>query len=101
MSGGCCIIVEVDESVLSRKGIIRNLTSSDDTRDTIWILGGIDQTEERNFFLCRDIVRAIESLTATMMPNINNDSILFTDGHLSYPPVAKNLNFRHRIVLSY
>ena len=33
-----------------------------------------------------------------MMPNINNDSILFADGHSSYPPVARNLNFRHHIV---
>ena len=32
------------------------------------------------------------------MPNINNDSILFADGHSSYPPVARNLNFRHHIV---
>ena len=33
-----------------------------------------------------------------MMPNINNDSILFTDGHPSYSFVARNLNFRHYIV---
>ena len=37
--GGCGIIVEVDEGVLSHKGNIRNPAGSDDTRDTIWILG--------------------------------------------------------------
>ena len=50
VSGGCCIIVEAYKSILSRKGIIRNPTSADDTENTIWILGGIDQTEKRNFF---------------------------------------------------
>ena len=98
MLEGCGIIFEVDESVFSRFGIIRNLTGAGDTRDTIWILGGIDRTKKRNFFLRRVTVRTIGSLIAATMPNIKNDSILFTDGLPSYPSVAKNLNFRHKIV---
>ena len=47
--GGCGITIEVDESVLSRKGIIINSTSVDDTGDTIWILGGIDQNRREKF----------------------------------------------------
>ena len=93
--GGCGIIVEVDESVLSRKGIIRNPAGADDTKDTVWILGGIDRTEKRNFFLCGVTGRTIGSLTVAMMPNIKNDSILFTEGH---PSAAQNLNFRHQII---
>ena len=98
MLRGCGIIVEAGERVLSRKGIIRNPTSADNTRDTIWILGGIDQTKERKSFLCRDAVRTIGSLIAIMVPNIKNDSILFTNRHPLYPSIARNLNFKHKIV---
>ena len=81
-----------------RKGFIRNPTGADDTRITIWILGGIDRTKEKSFFRCRVTDRTINSLIATMMPNINDISILFTDGHPLYPSVVRNLNFRHHII---
>ncbi|KAG0441006.1 hypothetical protein DMUE_1364 [Dictyocoela muelleri] len=47
--GGLNSIVQVEETVISRRGIIRNPSYIDDeTPDTIWILGAID-ISNRNF----------------------------------------------------
>lgn len=93
------IIVEVDESVLSRRGIIRNPTSTDDTvQDTVWILGGVDRTDEHNFFLVRVPDRTVESFTEAMRGRIVRGSRLYTDGHASYPQTARNLGLIHRTV---
>ncbi|KAG0438212.1 hypothetical protein DMUE_3230 [Dictyocoela muelleri] len=44
--------VEVDETVLSRRGIIRNPTiQSDEVRDTVWRLGAIENTPEKIYHL--------------------------------------------------
>ena len=52
--GGPGIIVKVDKSVLSRRGVVCCTTTSDDTiLNTFWILSGIDRTPQRNFFLAR------------------------------------------------
>jgi len=97
--GGPGINVEVDETVLSRRGVIRNPTRLDDTtRDTVWIVGAIDNSERRNFFLSRINNRQIETLTNVLEGVINTDSILISDGHPSYPSVARNLGFTHRVV---
>ena len=49
--GGIGVVVEVDETVLSRRGVISNPTSlSDEQKDTVWIVGCIDNTPQRNFF---------------------------------------------------
>ena len=61
--GGASIIVEVDESVLSHRGIIINPTSTGDTRDTIRILGGLDKTNESNFFMVCVLDRTFVPLT--------------------------------------
>jgi hypothetical protein len=43
---GFNVIVEVDETVLSRKGINRETTSTDDsTPSTGWIVGDVDHTK--------------------------------------------------------
>ena len=50
--GGLKIKVEADETVLSRRGVITCLTSlEDDVRDTVWILGVIEETTDKHFFL--------------------------------------------------
>jgi hypothetical protein len=42
------MIVEVDETVHSRKGIIKKPTTLDETRrDTVWIIGGIYNFDEK------------------------------------------------------
>ncbi|KAG0438537.1 hypothetical protein DMUE_3026, partial [Dictyocoela muelleri] len=93
-------IVEVDESVICRKGIIRNPKSTDDDKtETIWILGGIDNTDSRNFFVKRIKYREIDTLTPAMYGLICVGSRLHTDGHPSYPGVASNLSLRHKVLI--
>lgn len=97
--GGDNIIVEVDETVLSRRGIIRNPTSYDENmQDTVWIVGAIDNTNEKNFFLKRVDNRRITTITDCLRGSINLGSVLVSDGHASYPSVARNLNLVHHVV---
>ena len=50
--GGLGATVEVDESVICRRGTIRNPKSIDDnTADTVWIFGAIDNTPEKKIIL--------------------------------------------------
>ncbi|KAG0434470.1 hypothetical protein DMUE_5170 [Dictyocoela muelleri] len=98
--GGPGRIVEVDESVICRKGVIRNPTSTDDDKpETTIILGGIDNTDARNFFVKRIKKREIDTLTGAMNRLIGVGSCLHTDGHPSYPGVALNLSLQHKVVI--
>ncbi|KCZ74389.1 hypothetical protein H311_04646, partial [Anncaliia algerae PRA109] len=84
--GGMKVIVECDETVLSRRGIIRNPTSMDSKRrDTVWILGVIDNTNERNFFIERITERTVETISRSLENKILLGSIFTTDGYPSYP----------------
>lgn len=97
--GGEGIDVEIDETVLSRRGIVRNPTSFESNRnDTIWILGAIENSPSKNFFISRIPDRTITSITNALQGIIRNDVNLLTDGHPSYPSVARNLNCVHRNV---
>jgi len=97
--GGPNVIVEVDESVICRRGVIKCPTSIDDnTRDTVWIVGGIENTGERNFFVKRVSDRKINTLTHLLENEMAVGSILTTDGYPSYPEVANRLSFRHSVV---
>ncbi|KAG0441833.1 hypothetical protein DMUE_0763 [Dictyocoela muelleri] len=98
--GGPGVIVEVDESVICRKGIIRSPTCIDDeTPETTWILGGIENTSQRNFFVKKVDNRAISVLTKAMEGLIGVGSTLHTDGHPSYPRVSANLSVHHKVVI--
>lgn len=95
--GGLNRVVEIDESVLSRRGVISNPTStSDTTPDTVWILGGIDC--DGNFFLKRVANRTVTELTNAMYDVVLVGSKLHTDGFASYPRVAANIGVKHRTV---
>lgn len=97
--GGHGIVVEADETVLSRRGIIVSPTStSDERRDTIWILGAIDNTDAKNFFIKRIENRKIESISEAFEGVIKVGSLLYTDGYRSYPQAAENLGLVHSIV---
>jgi hypothetical protein len=97
--GGPGKIVQADESVICRRGKIRNPTSEDDSRpDTVWILGIVDASDPTNFYVTRVENRSVECLTAALEGRIGVGSILHTDGHPSYPGVARNLGLIHRVV---
>ncbi|WUR02938.1 DDE-TNP-IS1595 domain-containing protein [Vairimorpha necatrix] len=97
--GGPGQVVQVDESVICRRGKIRSPTSSDDfIRDTVWILGIIDAQNPSNFYITRVENRTIECLTAALEGRICVGSVLHSDGHPSYPGVAENLCLSHQVV---
>jgi hypothetical protein len=97
--GGDGINVEVDETVLSRRGIIRNPTNFEaNRRDTIWMIGAIDNSASKNFYIARIPDRTVNSITETLRGVIHNNVTLLTDGHPSYPSVARNLSCNHRVV---
>lgn len=97
--GGPGLVVEVDETVLSRRGVIRSPTStSDTTADTVWIVGAIDNTPSKNFFLKRVENRKVNTLTNVLDGVIRVGSLLYTDGYPSYPRVADNLTLEHHVV---
>ncbi|KAG0437747.1 hypothetical protein DMUE_3510 [Dictyocoela muelleri] len=97
--GGLGKTVEADETVLSRRGIIRYPTSTDDdVKDTVWILGVIDSVDKNQFFLKRVINRQINTLTDALIGKIGVCSKLNTDGYPSYPGVADNLCLEHEVV---
>lgn len=97
--GGLGCVVEADETVLSRRGIIASPTSfSDLRRDTIWILGVIDNTPNKNFFIKRIPDRTIESITTALEGVVRCGSRFYTDGYPSYPRVAENLSLNHSVV---
>lgn len=95
--GGEGVIVEIDESVLSRRGIVRNPTTlSDEVADTVWILGCIDAS--RNFHVVQVENRTIDTIYNVLRSIIRPGSVLHTDGYASYPEVARRLNCLHRVV---
>lgn len=97
--GGEGMLIEIDETVISRRGIIRNPTSTDDTvRDTVWIVGAVDNTPSKNFYLTRVENRTIEVLAEALRNRFLPGSTLHSDGHPSYPAVSRNLEVVHRVV---
>lgn len=97
--GGLGCPVQVDETVLSRRGIIRSPTSTDDnTRDTVWIIGAVDPNNVKQFYLQRVVNRQINTLTQALERVIHVGSKMYSDGHPSYPRVATNIGVDHFIV---
>jgi hypothetical protein len=96
---GVEVEVEVDETVLCRRGIIRNPTSNEDeVADTVWILGIVEKYDKSKFFVVRVPDRKIETITRVLESKIGVGSILVSDGHPSYPGVARNLGLTHLVV---
>lgn len=97
--GGIGQQVQVDETVLSRRGVIRSPTSTDDeTRDTVWIVGVVEPNNVKRFVLRRVVNRRIGTLTDALGDVIHVGSKMLTDGHPSYPGVANNIGTDHHIV---
>lgn len=96
--GGLGKIVEIDETVLCRRGIIRYPTSTEDLCfDTVWILGIIDRNTN-NFYVKRIKDRKIKTISEVLEEIVGIGSILYSDGYPSYPSVADNLHLIHHVV---
>jgi hypothetical protein len=91
--------VEVDETVLCNRGIIRNPTfNEDEVADTVWILGIVEKYDKSKFFVVRIPDRKIETITRVIESKIGLCSILVRDGHPRYPGVARNPGLTHLVV---
>jgi len=97
--GGLGCRIQLDETVVSRKGKIRSPTTVDDNlTDTIWLFGGVSEEDKSDFFIQIIPNRKIATLTKVINKYIKPNSILITDGYPSYPGVAAELNMNHKIV---
>jgi hypothetical protein len=91
--------VQLDESVISRLGKIRSPTSTDDNvSQTIWLFGGIDESNKKKFFMKIVPNRQAITLKNVVEQFVHPGSILVTDGYPSYPVVACSLNMSHFVV---
>ncbi|KAF0987680.1 hypothetical protein HZS_1437 [Henneguya salminicola] len=83
--GGLNVIVEVDETALSQRGIIREPTSTDDsTPRTVWIVGLIDHSTEKNYYLKQVANRKITTLSRLFEDAIYIEANFF--GWISFIP---------------
>jgi len=97
--GGPNVEVEVDETVICRSGLIRSPSLADDNIiNTLWLLGGIEKNNQRNFFIKIIQNRQTEHLTEVLSQYLKPGTILSTDGYPSYIKTALNLGMEHRIV---
>ncbi|WUR04296.1 DDE-TNP-IS1595 domain-containing protein [Vairimorpha necatrix] len=91
--------VQVDETVLCRRGTIRVPSRADDgIKDTVWILGLIEAVDRKKFCIVQVPDRKINTLTKIIEDIVLPGSVLISDGHPSYPGVAANLKLKHIIV---
>jgi hypothetical protein len=75
--GGPGVKVDVDESVLCRRGIIRNPTSwGDEIADTFWVLGIVENYDKSKFYVTKIPNRTVETLTRVLENKIVVGSIL-------------------------
>ncbi|KAG0439309.1 hypothetical protein DMUE_2520 [Dictyocoela muelleri] len=95
---GPVFIVDVDESVICMKYHLYPTSTDDNIKYSIWIIGGIEKTPEGKFFVQVIKDRRINTLSEALEGLIVTRSILYTDGHLSYPAIAENICLEHRVV---
>lgn len=97
--GGENAVFQVDETAVCRRRLVRNPSSElDEIRDTVWLIGIIN---ENNFSEIRLEVlpnRRIDTLTDFFQRNINPGSIIKSDGYPSYPQSVANINCFHVVV---
>ncbi|KAG0439059.1 hypothetical protein DMUE_2694 [Dictyocoela muelleri] len=97
--GGLNTKLQADETVLSRRGIIRCPTKTDDeTPGTIWILGVIDVSDKQKFLLKRVENRQVTTLVDILKQYVEPFGTFVTDGYPSYPGVTEELSLEHIIV---
>lgn len=97
--GGNGIVFQVDETAVCRRRLIRNPTSHEfSTRDTVWLIGIIQEDNPRNLILEVLPNRKVETLTDFFSRNILSGSIIKSDGYPSYPRAINNAGCVHRVI---
>ncbi|KAG0435390.1 hypothetical protein DMUE_4750, partial [Dictyocoela muelleri] len=97
--GGPGIKVQIDETAICRGKIIINPSSTLDDDDEIqWLVGGIEETEEKIFFLVIVPNREVENIYGVLENNVLPGSIIITDEFSSYPRAVRMFGSEHKIV---
>ncbi|KRH92137.1 putative transposable element, partial [Pseudoloma neurophilia] len=100
--GGPGKVVELDETVITRRGVIRVPSTFDDENtvrtDLTWLFGGIERGEPDRFFLIVVQNRRSETLKQHIEANINEGTKIVTDGYSSYPSAIDRNKYQHEIV---
>lgn len=97
--GGWNRRVQVDETVISRLGIIDCPShASDNIYRSVWLVGGIEEDDRNYFFL--EIVpdRTIETIKNLFQRKLASGTTVVTDGYPSYPAAVRSLQMEHIIV---
>lgn len=98
--GGNGIVIQIDETAICRGRLITNPSNAhDNIPNTTWLVGGVCETEEREFFLKIVPSRTADILYEVFVDNILINTIIRTDGYPSYPSSVRNFGSEHQIVL--
>ncbi|KAG0425998.1 hypothetical protein DMUE_6001 [Dictyocoela muelleri] len=99
--GGPGIRVQIDETAICRGKIITNPSNTLDgerNNEIQWLIGGIEETDEKRIFLMIIPNREITTFYNVLLKHVNIGSIVITDGHPSYPSAVSQFNSHHIIV---
>lgn len=96
--GGFGSVWQVDETAVCRRGIITNPTSlEEEVRDTIWIIGIIEEnSRELRMEVLPD--RRVNTFSDFFVRNLLPGTTIKSDGYPSYPQAVRNANCNHIVV---
>lgn len=91
--GGEGIVVEVDECKLGKRKYNRGHRV-----EGVWVLGGVERTQERKVFLMAVADRSADTLLGVLSRHVKPGSIVMTDLWRGYTGLGPWLNAEHRTV---
>jgi transposase-like protein len=91
--GGQDIVVEIDETKLGKRKYNRGHRV-----DGVWIVAGVEKTEQRKVFLIRVQNRKADTLLGIISRYVLSGSIVHTDMHKGYAQIQSSLGFIHNTV---
>jgi hypothetical protein len=98
-TGGAEVRFQIDETAVCRRGLVRNPTSTElVSRDTVWLLGLIQEDNHENLILEVLPDRTVSTLTDFFSRNVLPGSIIKSDGYPSYPRAIENSGCVHVII---
>lgn len=97
--GGKGFQIQIDETAICNGLIIKNPSSTLDTKNNVqWIIGGVDNSSKKNFFLVLVPNRRAETIYDVFTRYIKKETVIITDGYPSYPAAVKKFGSIHKVV---
>lgn len=91
--GGQGIVVEMDESKLAKRKHNRGHRVTG-----VWVIGGVERTEQRNMFVCIVQNRNAETIKDLVYRHVHTGSKIFTDYWKGYDWLDEDANYSHEKV---